>query len=340
MFAALRTGLGKTPDSKLIALGTRPADESHFFARLLDTAPYSQVHAARPDDPPFHKRSIRRANPSVDLLPSLQAQIAEEAADAKRDPDALASFRALRLNQGVDDVRRSVLVDADTWKRAAALPAPDIHSDLYILGIDLGQNAAMSAAAAYFYDGRLEVMAAFPEWPSLAERGVSDGVAGQYVRMAQRGELIQCGELVTDVPELLQEVLARWGRPQAIMADRWRAAALAQALNSVRFPRSALLLRGQGFKDGGQDVLAFRKAVIAGRVVPAESLLLTAAMSEARAVGDPAGNFKLAKRTEGGRRAAARDDAAAAAILAVAEGWRRWHAAPARPARGRYLGVA
>ena len=41
-------------------------------------------------------------------------------------------------------------------------------------------------------------------------------------------------------------------------------------------------------------------------------------------VTDPAGNSKLAKATQGGRRVRARDDAAAAAILAVAAGTRRW----------------
>lgn len=63
-------------------------------------------------------------------------------------------------------------------------------------------------------------------------------------------------------------------------------------------------------------------------VRPAESLLLTAAMAEARVVTDPAGNAKLSKGSEGGRRVRARDDAAAAAILAVAAGHREWHAAP------------
>ena len=64
-------------------------------------------------------------------------------------------------------------------------------------------------------------------------------------------------------------------------------------------------------------------------MTPAASLLLTAAMSEARAVGDPAGNWKLAKSTQGGRRRRAKDDAAAAAILAVAIGTRRASAAEA-----------
>lgn len=57
MLAALRTGLGKTPGSRLVMLGTRPALKDHPFALALRTADYVQVHAARPTDPPFWKRT-------------------------------------------------------------------------------------------------------------------------------------------------------------------------------------------------------------------------------------------------------------------------------------------
>ena len=77
-----------------------------------------------------------------------------------------------------------------------------------------------------------------------------------------------------------------------------------------------------GYRDGGEDVRAFRRACIEGLVIPAPSLLLTAAMGEARTVADPAGNAKLAKSSQGGRRRRAKDDAAAAAILSVALGAR------------------
>ena len=73
-----------------------------------------------------------------------------------------------------------------------------------------------------------------------------------------------------------------------------------------------------------------RRACLDGKVRPARSLLLRSAMAEARAVGDAAGNWKLAKSgggaPSGGRRMRARDDAVAALILAVAEGTRQ-HAA-------------
>ena len=333
MYAAVRTGLGKVPGSKLVALGTRPADSEHWFARLLETAPYAQVHAAPLSAPPFQKRTLRRANPSYDHLPSLQAQLAEEAVDARRDPDALASWRALRLNQGTDDVSRAVLLDADAWRRAGRLPEPEAEArGGYVLGLDLGTSAAMSAAAAYHRDGRLEAVAVFPELPGLAERGLSDGVGRLYLRMAERDELIVAGRRVADISALLTEALARWGRPAAVVCDRWRAAELTELLEGLRFPAAALIVRGQGYKDGGADVRDFRRAVLGDLVRPSESLLLTSALAEARVVSDPAGNSKLSKGSQGGRRQRARDDAAAAAILAVAAGYRQWHRAR-RPAR-------
>ena len=62
----------------------------------------------------------------------------------------------------------------------------------------------------------------------------------------------------------------------------------------------------------------FKRACLRGRVRPTVSLLLRAGMREAVVIADPAGNQKLAKGTEGGRRKLARDDAVASAILAVA----------------------
>ena len=325
MIAALRTGLGKQPGSRLIALGTRPADELHWFARLLESAPYAQVHAARPEDPPFRLRTWRRANPSLDHLPSLLAQLRTEADDARRDPDALASFKALRLNQGTADVARSTLLDSERWTEAEALGAPDPEPGGYVLGVDLGTNAAMSAAAAYWRSGRLECFAVFPELPTLAERGLADGVGNLYRRMAERSELVIAGLRVSDPVSLLREALGRWGAPAAVVCDRWREADLRQALEVARVPYCPVVVRGQGFKDGAADVRDFRRAVLGSLVAPVESLLLRSALSEARVVTDPAANAKLAKGSEGGRRTRARDDAAAAAILAVSAGYREWH---------------
>ena len=233
---------------------------------------------------------------------------------------------------GESDTAVQVLLDADTWRRAVGEEAEGRGGAVW--GVDLGSGAAMSAVAAYFPSGRLEAVGAFPELPTLAQRGLADGVGRAYQRMFDRGELICAGRRVADVKALLSDALGRWGRPVALVADRWREKELRDALEALRFPQAALITRGQGYKDGGEDVRGFRRAFLEGKVSPAPSLLLTSAMTEARTVVDPAGNEKLAKATQGGRRRRAKDDAAAAAILAVAAGHRQWHS---KPVRGRGL---
>ena len=322
MLAALRTAMGKLDDSRLIALGTRPANEDHWFGKMLDGgADYAQSHHAGEDDPPFRKRSWLKANPSLPAMPALEKRLRKEADDARRDEAMLPSFRALRLNQGTDDVAVATIIAAGTWKRIEG-EAP--REGRPVWGLDLGQSEAMSACAAYWpANGRLEVLASFPREPGLAERGAADGVGGIYSRMAARAELVLTGGEAVDIGEFLGLALERFGPPAALAADRWRVAELRDILKRLRVPLCPLHERGQGFKDGGEDLRDFRRACIEGKVIPAPSLLLTAAMSEARAVGDPAGNWKLAKSTQGGRRRRAKDDAAAAAILAVAIGTRR-----------------
>ena len=327
MIAALRTSLGKLHGARLIALGTRPADATHWFQKMLaGGADYSQVHAARDTDPVFHSRTWDRANPSLSGMPSLRAVIRREAEKARKDPAVLPAFRALRLNMGTFDVQRAALLAAGTWE---SIEGEAEARGPVVWGIDLGSSAAMSAISSFWPDsGRLEVLAAFPSEASLAERGLRDGVGALYQGMAQRGELIVTPGRVVNVEELLREAMGRFGPPDAVAADRWREAELKDGLDVAGVPQAAFVSRGMGWKDGAEDVRSFRKACLTGRVTPVESLLMRSAMREATTISDPAGNEKLSKNTEGGRRSRARDDAAAAAILAVAVGSRRQEPEP------------
>ena len=292
MVAALRTAAGKQPHSRFVALGTRPADESHWFAKMLrNGADYSQCHAAKSDDPKFQRRTWAKANPSLSHMPDLEAALRTEAKQAKTDPALLAAFDALRLNLGTMDTEASLLLTAGTW--AACESDTDRHGPC-VWGIDLGTSAAQSAIAAYWPEsGRLESLAAFPCEPSLGERGLRDGCGGLYSECARRGELITAGQNAVDISALLAEALQRFGRPALIVSDRWREAELRDALTAAGVPVADLELRGMGFKDGAEDVRAFQRAVADRRVVPVSSLLLRAAIGEARTVSDPAGNQKL-----------------------------------------------
>ena len=69
MLSAVRTGMGKVPNSKMIALGTRPASNEHWFAAMLDgTADYAQCHATESGDNPFLRSTWAKANPSLDRI--------------------------------------------------------------------------------------------------------------------------------------------------------------------------------------------------------------------------------------------------------------------------------
>ena len=325
MISGLRTGLGKVPDSRLIALGTLPADGQHFFSQMLRDAPYHQLHAAPKDAPIFRASTWAMANPSMRFLPSLKAQIKAEAEAARRDGVQLQSFKSLRLNMGLADVVAGVLLEADVWE---SIEGEAAREGEYVLGLDLGGSTAQSAAAAWWPEtGRLEGFTVFPEHPSLAMRATNDGAGNLYAECHRRGELLLAGDMVADIKELLSEALGRWGSPAAIAADRFKKAELIGYLNALDFPVADLVLRGMGFRDGSEDVRGFQLAALSGHVTPVKSLLMRASMSESRLVGDVAGNWKLAKGTEGGRRSRAKDDVVAAAILAVAVG-RRGEVAP------------
>ena len=93
----------------------------HFFSRLLaeaDESVYSQVHAAPPSVAPFQVATWRRANPGLAFsLPALEV-LKAEARLAKRDAAELATFRALRLNQGTSEIETQHLISSEVWREA------------------------------------------------------------------------------------------------------------------------------------------------------------------------------------------------------------------------------
>ena len=316
MVSALRTAAGKQPLSRFVALGTKPDDPEHWFSRLLaDGVDYSQIHAARPTDPPGWARTWARANPSMRYLPDLEQAIRSEYQAAKRDPSLMASFESLRLNWGTPDTEQEVLISAGLWadiEGSADMVGP------VCWGVDLGSSAAQSAIAAFWpISGALACVAAFPELPTLERRGHRDGVAGLYRQCFRAGDLLTLGKRTADVSALVRVALQRFGSPAVVASDRWRRAELADALETARVPPGILELRGQGYKDQGEDIRAFVRACAEGRVTPARSLLLRSALASARTQSDAAGNRKLTKV-----RRRARDDCAVAAVLAVGAGIR------------------
>ena len=336
MLAALETSLGKVPGSRLIALGTRPEGADHWFERMLRDKP-SLVYAADPEADPMDEAAWAEANPSLPWMPHLRERIAMEAAAIRGEPSALARFRALRLNAGVSDTAAAVLISAAAWARVERAAPPE-RKGRPVWGVDLGGSAASSAVAAVWETGRVECMAAFPRDPDLAERGRADNVGRRYLDLAARGELLTLGGRAMDYEALMAEARKRFGLPGVVVADRWRQAELADSLAAAGVPSRHFVGRGQGWKDGGQDVRLFERAVLEERIGVLPSQLARDALAEARTATDAAGNRKITKGSGGGRRSRARDDTAVALTLAVAEYMRR---EPWRPKRRtwRYAGT-
>lgn len=329
-FRTLTGALGKIEGARVLGLGTRPREEEHWYERLLSGGSargafpaegrYVQVHAAAAKANIWHRRTWWRCNPLAACSEVLAAEIAGAAAEARDDPSAEADFRYAKLNQGfeagVED--SNLLIGAARWRPVLTDELPPAVGP-WVGGLDLGGTAALSALAALWPEtGRVEVLVMAGSEPSPAVRGRRDGVGGAYVEAVRSGELLLSAGLLPRPDELLRAAVERWGLPAALAADRYRQGEVFDALNRAMLPEEfGLDLRGLGFLHANEDVRAFRRAVFEDRIaVSRGAKLLTRSVAGARTLSDPAGNVKLAVRSQAGRRKRHRDDAAVALVLA------------------------
>lgn len=329
---AIISGLGKR-DGRVLIISTSAPDDANAFSRWIDDPPpgtFVQEHRPAAGLPPDDIESLLVANPgSKEGIGADPAWLLAQAKRAiARGGSALASFRNLNRNERVNTETGAVLITTDEWLAAEVAVLPPREGDC-ILGVDLGGSRSMSAAAAYWpQTGRLEALGAFPSNPSLADRGQSDGVGRRYVEMQERGEMFTQGDLIVPPGPWLQRIVSHLDYPiTAVVGDRFREAEFREALQAAGM-RVPYIARGNGFRDGGEDVERFRSALFDGRVKVVPSLLLRSAFSEAVVVIDDSGNEKLTKK-----RSLGRIDAASATVVAVAEGQRRMAVPERAPAR-------
>jgi phage terminase large subunit-like protein len=325
---SLVTSLDKR-DGRLLMISTSAPNDQHPFSRWIDEPPRG-AHVAEfrppPGLPADDRESLKLANPGCTY--GVGPRLAALEASARRAIDqgghALNSFRLFNRNERIQAETRDLLLTADEWLNVEADTLPP-RSGPVSIGVDMGGSASMSAAAFYWHQtGRLEVVAAFPSNPTLLQRGQADGVSDRYCQMADRGELTTLGDKTVPVASFMAHVMQRvqGEKVAALLADRYKASELAEGMDKagVRVP---VTWRGFGFKDGGEDVERFRRAVYDGAVQAAPSLLMRSALADAVCMRDPSNNAKLVKARSNGR-----IDAVSAAVLAVAEGARQ----RARPA--------
>lgn len=330
--SALLTSLGKR-DGKALLISTSAPDDGNAFSRWLDTPPsgcYVQEHRAAPDLAADDWPSLLQANPGVpeNIGPSKDWLLRAAAQAIARGGNALASFRNLHRNERINTEARALLIELDQWQACEVDDQPPREGPVCV-GLDLGASASMTAAAFFWpHTGRLEVLGWFPDDPSLAIRGVNDGVGRRYQEMADRGELRTMTGRTVPVAGWIAQVLGHVAGESiaTILADRFKQGEVQDGLAAAGY-RGPVTWRGFGWRDGAEDITRFQRAVYDRQIAAPKSLLLRAALSDAVCLSDPAGNLKLAKG-----RSLGRIDPAAAAVLAVAEG-QRMATRPVRQAR-------
>ena len=152
----------------------------------------------------------------------------------------------------------------------------------------------MTAAVCYWPEnGRLEIWAAFPAEPGLAEvRGKADGAGGLYQAAFEAGTLqlhpgrtVNAGRFYGEVIDSL-----KGSDIKAIGSDRYRRAESEQAYADAELTVPAVW-RGTGASataDGSADVRSFQAAVLERAIVARPDGLLRLALSESECTYDDA----------------------------------------------------
>ena len=323
---ALTTAQGK-PDSplKLWLIGTIAPSVRGWWPDLLEGgsrgSTYVQLlQGERETWDSWH--TIRRANPLANHFPEFRRKLLEERDDARRDSRLRARFLSYRLNQPSAD-ESTMLLNVSDWEKTLARPVPE-RSGTPVVALDLGGGRAWSGAVALWPNGRTEALALAPGIPGVDDQEKRDRVPrGTYARLVDAG-LVHLAEglRVPPVADLVDRVRSEWGRPVALLCDRFR-------LNDLRDCAADLPVvpRVTRWSEAAEDIRALRRFALDGPLSVAEHSrdLLTVSLAAAQVQNDGSGNMRLVKRDPTNN--TSRDDVVAALVLA-AGAMDRWQRTP------------
>ena len=228
------------------------------------------------------------------------------------------AYRAYDLNLPQSPSREQVCAPSD-WERCTVRHSselPERRGECHV-GVDIGGSASMCAAAAWWREtGRLELFAAFPSRPGLAERGTSDGVGNAYVESAARGELRIFDGRVTPAGDFIRHVAAALAGCEIAGAasDQFRRAEVEEILEAEpdEIPWLWFWRRQGSGPTGSSDCRALQRAVLNGEIKTLRGLLMPMALRSTILKRDSNGNPSLHRGGSG-----ARIDVLSATTLAI-----------------------
>ena len=202
------------------------------------------------------------------------------------------------------------------WE-ACVVPAAKLppRSGPAYIGFDAGGSSSMTAAAVFWPESkRLELYAAFPGIPHLAERGKADGVGESYVEACSRNELrVYADSRVTPVSAFILHLASVLDGCEigGAASDLFRRAEVQQAIEAegIDWPWSWRRM-GAG-PQGSGDTRSFQRAILTAAFRTVPSLLMPLALKSTVLRRDANGNPALERGHTG------RIDILSACVLAA-----------------------
>ena len=298
MADAIQTAQGKPGSAmRVILIGTLAPSTGGWWHDLVGGGTNGTTYVQRllGDVERWDKWSeIRRCNPLTAISPEFRAKLLDERDKARRDTRLKARFCSYRLNAPMGDEATMLLTVGD-FEDMAARPVPERAGEP-ICAVDLGGSRAWSAALVIYPSGRIECLAVAPGLPSLADQERRDRVsASTYQRLHDAGLLhVAEGLRVPPASLLVEQITKTWGRPAAIICDRFRLDELRDA--RVPCPVESRVTR---WSEASFDIRSLRSKVKDGpfSIDKASRALLEASLSVAVVKNDDQGSFRLVKRT-------------------------------------------
>jgi phage terminase large subunit-like protein len=325
----LINGLGKRREALGIIISTQAPNDTHPLSQLIDDAllgadpsTYVQLIAAPVDADPFDEKTWFACNPALGKFLSLP-EMRQAAQRARRIPAFEPSFRNLRLNQRVDASEEARLVTAPVWKVGnVPIDREALRGRVCFAALDLSGKHDLTALVLVFPDDKAEpvydILPIF--WTPAGQLSTRTPVEQQLFKQwiaagflnSVPGPTIRFSYIAAELVRLSKEF-----KIEAVGFDRWRIDDFQQDLDDVdaNFP-VPLEPFGQGYQSMGPAVELFAELALTSRLRHGGHPVLTAAVSNAITVSDPAGNLKLDK-PKSNKRGPVRIDGAVALVMAL-----------------------
>jgi phage terminase large subunit-like protein len=312
LYEALETATAAQDNPLTIVISTQAPTDADLLSLLIDDAASGadpkavlRMNTASMEDDPFDIKSIRAANPALDLFMN-KKEVLAMAEDARRLPAREAEFRNLVLNQRVE--ASNPFVTASLWQSCGAPVSPFTPQTPLYGGLDLSSVADLTALVLIGQpvDKKWHVHPTFwlpaeglPE-KSRADRVPYDMWASKGLLQTMPGSSIK----YEDVAKHLRDLFNRYNI-RKLAFDRWNMAHLRPWLEKAGFSVNVIDEKfvefGQGTQSMSPALRSLEELIRDKLIVHGNNPILQMCAACAVVEGKDDANRKLSKNKSSGR---------------------------------------